>query len=104
MAIVAHQKPIVSPIRAKSTAAEVAANYNLIDKTAVVTGGYSGIGVETVKALADKGARIIVPARRPDVARKALDDIGSSTANIDIVPMDLADLDSIKKGSGRNKV
>ena len=35
------------------------------DKTAIVTGGYSGIGLETTRALAEAGATVIVPARTP---------------------------------------
>ena len=45
----------------------------LIDgKLAIVTGGYSGIGLETTKGLIAVGADVIIPAKRPDVASKNL--------------------------------
>ena len=45
---------------------------DLSGRLAVVTGGYSGIGTETTRALAAAGAHVVVPARRPDAAREAL--------------------------------
>ncbi len=66
------QTPINSGFGAKTQASEVMAGRDLSGKTAIVTGGYSGLGLETTKALADAGARVIVTARRPDVAREAL--------------------------------
>jgi NAD(P)-dependent dehydrogenase (short-subunit alcohol dehydrogenase family) len=55
-----------------TTARETLHGIDLRGKVAVVTGGYSGIGLETTRALADAGATVIVPARNPDKARKAL--------------------------------
>ena len=57
------QAPIGSGFGAASTAAEVIAGRNLTGKTAVVTGGYSGIGLETVRSLRSAGAKVVVPAR-----------------------------------------
>ena len=57
------QVPIGSGFGAASTAAEVIAGRDLTGKTIVVTGGYSGVGVETVRALRSAGAKVIVPAR-----------------------------------------
>ena len=37
-------------------------------KTAIVTGGYSGIGLETVRCLAAKGASVVIPVRSPEKA------------------------------------
>jgi NAD(P)-dependent dehydrogenase (short-subunit alcohol dehydrogenase family) len=54
----------------------------------MVTGGYSGIGLETTRALKEAGARVIVPARRKDVAESALSGIVESE---DILNLDLAD-------------
>ena len=61
------QTPIGSGFGAATTAAEVVAGCDLMGKTAIVTGGYSGIGLETVRALRSAGAKVIVPAR--DMAR-----------------------------------
>lgn len=62
---------------------------------AIVTGGYSGIGLETSRALAALGARVVVPARRPAEARAALGD----TAEVD--ELDLANLDSVRQFAER---
>lgn len=55
----------------------------------MVTGGYSG-GLETTRALTAAGARVVVPARRPDVARAALEEV----RNCEVIAMDLTDIDS----------
>ncbi len=73
-----------------STADDVLAGIDLTGKLAIVTGGYSGLGLETAKALAKAGAQVVVPARRPDVAREALDGI----AEVD--ELDLGDLESVR--------
>jgi NAD(P)-dependent dehydrogenase (short-subunit alcohol dehydrogenase family) len=87
------QKPIGSGFHAKSTAKEVIQGIGLKGKNAIVTGGYSGIGLETVRALASAGARVTVPARRPELASEAL---ASVAGEIEIAPMDLADLASVR--------
>lgn len=63
-----NQAPIGSGFGATSAAAEVIAGVDLSGKTAIVTGGYSGIGTETTRALSAAGATVIVPARDPDKA------------------------------------
>ena len=88
------QNPIGSGFPAKSTAAEVVRGIDLSGKNAIVTGGYSGIGLETVRALASAGARITVPARRPDVAAEAL---AAVAGEIEIAAMDLGDIASVRK-------
>jgi NAD(P)-dependent dehydrogenase (short-subunit alcohol dehydrogenase family) len=86
------QQPLGSPFSASTTAEDVVAGLDLSGKTAVVTGGYSGLGLETTRALTATGARVIVPARRPDVARTALKEV----KNCEVIPMDLADMDSVR--------
>lgn len=88
------QKPIGSGFHAKSTASDVLAGLDLAGKNAVVTGGYSGIGLETVRALAAAGAKVTVPARRVEAAEAALGDVAG---NIEIASMDLADIASVRK-------
>lgn len=85
------QQPIHSGFGAASTAADVIHGIDLTGKTAIVTGGYSGIGVETVRALANAGATVIVPTRNQAKAREAL----AGISNTRIEPMDLADPMSI---------
>ena len=85
------QAPIPSGFSMRSTAAEVIAGIDLTGKTALVTGGYSGLGRETVRALASAGATVFVAARRPDAAADDLKGID----NVTILPMDLSDPASI---------
>lgn len=85
------QHPIDSPFGAASTASEVMAGIDLADQCAIVTGGYSGIGLVTARHLAQAGARVIVPARDTARARGALADMPA----IEVAPMDLMSPDSI---------
>jgi NAD(P)-dependent dehydrogenase (short-subunit alcohol dehydrogenase family) len=86
------QKLLGSGFSAKSTAEEVTAGVDLGGKTAIVTGGASGIGVDTVAALARAGARVIVPVRNKDKARDALKAVPGA---VEIAAMDLGDLPSV---------
>ena len=70
----------------RSTAAEVVKGIDLTGKTAIVTGGYSGIGMETVRALASVGAHVIVGVRRLDVAQTNLAPVAGK---VTILPLDL---------------
>ncbi|MEM7493596.1 MAG: SDR family NAD(P)-dependent oxidoreductase, partial [Pseudomonadota bacterium] len=88
-----HQNPIQSGFGAKTPALNVVKGVDLTGKNAIVTGGYSGIGIETVRALASVGAKVTVPARRPDAAKEALSDV---SGEIEVASMDLADLSSVR--------
>ncbi|MEU8180764.1 oxidoreductase [Micromonospora sp. NPDC049047] len=77
---------------AHSTTGDVLAGVDLTGRTAVVTGGYSGLGLATTRALARAGARVVVPARRPDTAQRALADV----AGVEVDQVDLADLASVQ--------
>jgi NAD(P)-dependent dehydrogenase (short-subunit alcohol dehydrogenase family) len=88
------QHAIPSGFGARTTAAEVVERIDLSGTLAIVTGGYSGLGIETVAALAGAGATVIVPARRPEVARAALD--GRGLTAVEVEPLDLSDLDSVR--------
>ncbi|WP_017545401.1 SDR family NAD(P)-dependent oxidoreductase [Nocardiopsis prasina] len=86
------QSRIGSGFGMRSTAADVLDGIDLTGRVALVTGGYSGIGLETTRALAGAGARVVVPARRPELSQEALATIpGAETA-----ALDLADLDSVR--------
>jgi NAD(P)-dependent dehydrogenase (short-subunit alcohol dehydrogenase family) len=86
------QSPIASPFGMRSTAADVISGIDLTGKTVLVTGGYSGLGLETVRALAGAGAKVFVAARRPDTAKVDLEGV---TGDITILQMDLSDPASI---------
>jgi len=85
------QKPIGSEFNAKSTTSEVIKNIDLTGKIAIVTGGNTGIGLETTRTLAAAGAIVIVAARDIQKATKNLKDI----LNVEIEKMDLMDPASI---------
>ena len=89
----ADQKPLGSGFHAKSEPHEILAGIDLTGKTAIVTGGYSGIGLETTRALAGAGATVIVPVRDP---AKAEDNLSSIEGDVSSATMDLADLDSVR--------
>ena len=93
---VADRVPTHSPFHAKSTGAEVLADRDLAGKVAVVTGGYSGIGLETVRALAGKGVRVIVPVR--DRA-KAATTLAGISGQVETGDLDLGDLSSVRRFS-----
>jgi NAD(P)-dependent dehydrogenase (short-subunit alcohol dehydrogenase family) len=84
------QHKIGSGFGAQSTADDVLRGIDLSDKLALVTGGYSGIGLETTRALVRAGAQAVVPARRPANAREALGD------GVEVDELDLADLVSVQ--------
>lgn len=95
------QRKIGSGFGRDSTAAEVIAGIDLTGKTAIVTGGYSGLGLETVRALASAGAAVVVPARRPEHARDVLAAAGLPPApeggDVSVAELDLADQASVKE-------
>lgn len=84
------QMPLGSGFGAATTAAEVLAGIDLSGQTAIVTGGYSGIGVETVRALRAAGARVIVPARDTRKAQATL-----AGVDVELAAMDLTSPSSI---------
>lgn len=87
------QKKLGSPFGHGSTAREVIEGIDLSGKRAVVTGGYSGLGLETVRALVSAGAHVTIPARRPDVAAAAVAEIGD---RVRVAKMDLSDIGSAR--------
>ncbi len=85
------QAPIYSGFDAKTTATQALKGIDLKGKTAIVTGGYSGIGLETTRALSGAGATVIVPARTPEKARAAINGI----PRVELEMLDLMDPASI---------
>ena len=94
MSISEQQHSIETGFGNKSEASEVISGIDLSGKVALVTGGYSGIGFETVRALTGAGAKVIVPSRDVDRAVTTLDGvIGAEQIGF----MDLSDLPSVTR-------
>ena len=91
------QTPIQSPFGERSTAAEVAAGIELAGRRAIVTGAASGIGTETARVLADRGATVTLAVRDTDAGASVAADVRRSTGNdaVDVRPLELAEPDSI---------
>ena len=87
------QKKLGSGFEAKSEPSQILEGIDLAGKVAVVTGGYSGIGLETTRALAGAGARVYVPVRDP---AKAEANLAGVEGEVIPLQMDLADLDSVQ--------
>lgn len=70
-------------------------------RVAVVTGGNGGLGLETARALASKGAHVILAARNRDKAAAAVSDIrtGTPDASVEVCSLDLSSLASIRSAS-----
>lgn len=86
------QTPIHSGFNKTSTASQVIADVPLAGKTAIITGGCSGLGLESTKALAAAKVNVIAAARNVNAAEKNLGDI----PNVKVMPLNLADLESVK--------
>jgi NAD(P)-dependent dehydrogenase (short-subunit alcohol dehydrogenase family) len=89
--------PITTPFGATSTAAEVLTGVDLAGRRVIVTGGASGIGIETARALAGAGAEVTLAVRDLAAGEHAAEDITASTGNKQILVgrLDLADQASV---------
>src|ERR1700754_1297495 len=85
------QHPIDSGFGAASTTGDVIEGIDLAGRTAIVTGGHSGLGLQTTRSLRVAGATVVVAARFPDRARDMIGQIGG----VEIDRLDLMDPDSI---------
>ncbi|CAH1438377.1 unnamed protein product [Lactuca virosa] len=81
-----------------STAEQVSASIDASDLTVVITGGASGIGLETTRVLAMRGAHVIIAARNMKAANEAKQLLvkHNEKAKIDVLELDLSSLKSIK--------
>ncbi len=87
-----HQHPLGSGFGARTTASNVVSDLDLKGRYAVVTGGHSGLGLETTKALTAVGVDVLVAARNPEAAQAATQDIPGVTVDA----LDLSDLASVR--------
>ena len=88
---------ITTPFGAQSTATEVMSGIDLGGRRAIVTGGASGIGVETARALAAADAEVTLAVRNLAAGEHVAEDITATTGNkhVLVAPLDLADQASV---------
>jgi NAD(P)-dependent dehydrogenase (short-subunit alcohol dehydrogenase family) len=83
---------LITPFGAESTAAEVAADVDLAGRRMIVTGGASGIGIETTLALAGRGAEVTIAVRDTDAGERVAADIDG---DVRVAALELTDLASV---------
>ncbi len=90
--------PIITPFGFHSTADQVLKGVDLTGQHAVVTGGSSGIGIETARALAGAGAAVTLAVRNLDAGREVAQAIAESTGNtqVSVRHLDLSDQNSVR--------
>src|SRR5258707_8913584 len=88
---------ITAPFNAESPAIEVIAGIDLADRRAIVTGGASGIGIETARARAGAGAEVTLAVRNLEAGERTAEDITATTGSkqVLVAPLDLADQASV---------
>ncbi|MCK9895941.1 SDR family NAD(P)-dependent oxidoreductase [Frankia sp. AgB32] len=88
---------LTTPFGAESTAAEVVDGIDLTGKRVIVTGGASGIGVETARALAGAGAEVTLAVRDVEAGERVAAELADSTGSKQLLvrPLDLADQASV---------
>jgi NAD(P)-dependent dehydrogenase (short-subunit alcohol dehydrogenase family) len=89
---------ISTPFSAQTTAAEVLADLDVTGERIIVTGGASGIGIETARALAAAGAEVTLAVRNLGTGEQVADDIAETTGSkqVLVAPLDLADQTSVR--------
>ncbi|TXS31192.1 SDR family NAD(P)-dependent oxidoreductase [Streptomyces sp. gb1(2016)] len=89
---------IVTPFARDASAAEVIDGTDLTGRRALVTGGASGLGLETVRALATAGADVTIATRRPEIAEPLISEItrGGTGGSVRAAALDLSDLASVE--------
>jgi len=91
------QQPLPSGFDATTTTDDVLKGVDLTGTLALVTGGYSGIGIETTRALVAAGAEVVVPSRRVETAREQL----ACFDRVEVDTLDLSDLESVRRFADR---
>jgi NAD(P)-dependent dehydrogenase (short-subunit alcohol dehydrogenase family) len=92
--------PAPRPLGKRTTAVEALRGRRLDGLTAIVTGASSGLGVETARALAHAGARVILACRSVAagqvVAARLRAELPAGAGPLEVAALDLADLDSVR--------
>ncbi|MEH0844511.1 SDR family NAD(P)-dependent oxidoreductase [Micromonospora sp. CPCC 205711] len=87
---------LTTPFTARATATEILEGVDLTGRRMIVTGGASGIGAETVRALAGAGAEVTVATRDPGRAAALIEEFaGPGRGSVRAAALDLADLSSV---------
>jgi NAD(P)-dependent dehydrogenase (short-subunit alcohol dehydrogenase family) len=96
------QTLVRTPFGFASTAEEVLAGVDLAGSRAIVTGGASGLGRETARALAAAGAEVVLAVRDPRAGADAAAQITATTGNpaVRALPLDVANLRSVDGFAG----
>ncbi|KAF3449261.1 hypothetical protein FNV43_RR09989 [Rhamnella rubrinervis] len=91
-------RPGQSGFGSASTAEQVSDGIDATNLTAIVTGGASGIGLETARVLALRGVHVIVAARNMDAADEAKQLIlkDNERARVDVLQLDLSSVMSVR--------
>ena len=74
--------------------AETEGLFSLTDRVAVVTGASSGLGARFARALHDRGAKVVLAARRDDRLTALADELGRD--RVDAIPIDVTDEDAVR--------
>ncbi|OCJ02948.1 shikimate dehydrogenase [Rhizobium sp. AC27/96] len=93
---------MTGPFGATSTTDEVLAGVDLSGKRVLVTGASAGLGVETARALAARGAQVVGAARDLAKAERATAAVRADARNgggLELIELDLASLASVRKTS-----
>jgi NAD(P)-dependent dehydrogenase (short-subunit alcohol dehydrogenase family) len=91
------QARATTPFGRETTAREVVAGVDLSGRRAIVTGGSSGLGLETARALASAGAEVTLAVRNPEAGERAIRAIAAETGNsaVHVLPLELTDRASV---------
>ncbi|MBC8082461.1 MAG: SDR family NAD(P)-dependent oxidoreductase [Hymenobacter sp.] len=92
------KESLKTPFGFSSTADEVIRGVNLTGKRAIVTGGSSGIGIDTARVLASAGAEVTLAVRNAEAGHKVAADLRAATGNphVLVAPLELSDQASVK--------
>ncbi|MEJ7925785.1 SDR family NAD(P)-dependent oxidoreductase [Sphingobium sp. AN641] len=85
-------------IEKDQTTDDVLGDMDLTGKRVLLTGAGAGLGLETCRAMAVRGAEVIGAVRDPDKARAAIAQLaGDASGSVELVKLDLASLQSVRQ-------